>query len=111
MVIGGLIHASSLALVPLALSFWHLFGIATMAGRGGAISMPAASALAVGEGRTFGMGSTMAIFSMAFSLGMVLGPLSSGLVADLWNLKAVFLVGSGATLLGTAFFAVYGRSF
>jgi len=110
-VIGSLLNASSLALVPLALNFWHLLAIATMAGLGGAISMPAASALAVGEGRTFGMGSTMAIFSMAFSLGMVLGPLSSGLVADLWDLKAVFLVGSGATLLGTAFFAVYGRSF
>ncbi|MBW1739202.1 MAG: MFS transporter, partial [Deltaproteobacteria bacterium] len=71
---------------------------------GGAISIPAASALIVEEGRKFGMGSTMAVFGMVFSIGMAIGPLLGGVIADVINIRSVFYFGSGMGVLGTSFF-------
>jgi len=47
---GSLINLTYLALIPLANNFWQLLVICVLGGLGGAISMPAASALTVVEG-------------------------------------------------------------
>ena len=107
--VGGLINLTFLALIPLAHSFWQLLGLCAFGGLGGAVSMPAASALTVEEGRKFGMGSTMAIFSMAFSIGMAIGPLLSGVIADLANINSVFYFGAGVGLIGTSLFIWFTR--
>ena len=105
LVIGGnLISLVYLALVPLASTFWQLLWICALGGLGGAISLPAASALAVGEGRRFGMGRTMALFSMAFSIGIAAGPLLSGVIADFTNINSVFYFAAAMGLVGTTLF-------
>ncbi len=58
-IIGSVINFTSLALIPLTHNFWQLLGICALSGLSSAISMPAASALIVEEGRKFGMGSAM----------------------------------------------------
>ena len=73
-------------------------------GVGGAIALPAASALTVVEGRRFGMGSTIAVFAMAFSIGMVIGPLVGGVIADFANINSVFYFGAAIGLAGTTLF-------
>jgi len=73
-VLGSLIGFTYLALIPLAGNFGQLLGLCILGGLGGAISLPAASALMVDEGRKFGMGSTIAIITMAMSMGMAAGP-------------------------------------
>ncbi len=103
-VIGGIVNLTYLALIPLGSDFWQLLGICVIGGIGGAISIPALSALSVEEGRRFGMGSTMAILAVAFSIGMAVGPLLSGLIADLANIDSVFYFGAGMGLLGTILF-------
>jgi len=60
--IGGFTNLTYLVLIPLGGNFWQLLAICALGGLGGAISMPAASALIVEEGRKFGMGSAIAIF-------------------------------------------------
>jgi len=103
-VVGSLTNFTYLALIPLGGNFWQLLGICALGGVGGAISMPAASALTVVEGRRFGMGSTIAVFAMAFSIGMVIGPLVGGVIADFANINSVFYFGAAIGLAGTTLF-------
>ena len=101
---GSLINIAYLALIPQASNFWQLLAICALGGLGGAIAMPAASALTVEEGRKFGMGSIMAIFVMAFSIGFFTGPLLGGVIADYISINSVFYFGSIVGLIGTGLF-------
>ncbi len=108
-VAGSLLNLAYLALVPLTDSFWQLLAICILGGLGGAISLPAASALTVEEGRKFGMGSTIAIFSMAFSIGMTIGPLLAGMIADFADINSVFYFAAAMGLTGTSLFIWFTR--
>ena len=103
-IVGSLINLTYLALIPLGGNFWQLLGICALGGVGGAIALPAASALTVVEGRRFGMGSTIAVFAMAFSIGMVIGPLVGGAIVDFVNINSVFYFGAAIGLIGTILF-------
>jgi len=103
-VLGSLISFSFLALVPLLHNFWQLLGLCAFGALGGAISMPAASALTVNEGRKFGMGTTMAMFAMAMSIGMAIGPILGGVIADYLDVNSVFYFGAAMGLVGTSLF-------
>jgi len=108
-VIGGLTNLAFLALIPLGSNFWQLLGICALGSLGGAISIPAASALVVEEGKKFGMGSTMTTFGMAFSIGMAVGPLLSGAIADSVNVHSIFYFGASMVLIGTSLFIWFTR--
>lgn len=108
-IIGGLANLTYLALIPVAGNFWQLLGICALGGVAGAISIPALSALTVEEGRRFGMGSAMAMFAMAFGIGMAVGPLLSGVLADYVSINSVFYFGAFAGLIGTALFIWFTR--
>jgi len=104
-IIGNLIYLITLALIPLAHTFWQQLWLCFPRAIGGAISIPAATALTVEEGRKFGMGSTIAMLMMAMSIGMVLGPTLSGVIADSVDINAVFYFGAVVGLIGTGLFA------
>jgi len=103
-ILGSLVNLTYLVLIPLAGNFWQLLGLSILGGLGGAISLPAASALMVDEGRKFGMGSTIAIITMAMSIGMAAGPLLGGVVADFVNINSVFYFAAAMGLAGTSLF-------
>jgi MFS family permease len=88
--IGTIPYSLAVMLFPFATGFSQVLCINLILGVFGAMSMPAASAIIVGEGKNFGMGSTMAVFNVSMSLGLGCGPLVSGLIHDLTGLKAVF---------------------
>ncbi len=106
---GSVINLIFLALIPLADNFWQLLGLCALSGFGGAVSMPAASALTIEEGRKFGMGSTIAIFTMAMSIGMAIGPLVGGVIVDFLNIDSVFYFAAGVGLIGASLFAWFSR--
>jgi len=106
---GSVINLISLALIPLADNFRQLLGLCALGGFGGAVSMPAASALTIEEGRKFGMGSTIAIFTMAMSIGMAVGPLVGGAIVDFLNIDSVFYFAAGVGLIGASLFAWFSR--
>ncbi len=107
--IGGLASSVLLALLPLAGSFTGLFLICLLLALGGGISLPSASALVVQEGRIIGMGVAMSLLGMAFSLGMTVGPLTAGLIADTLSIEETFLFACLLSLMGTASFSLLVR--
>ncbi len=108
-VLGNIFFLAGLAAIPLAHNFWQLLALGLVQGFGGAISIPAATALTVEEGRKYGMGSTMAVFVMAMSMGMTIGPILSGVVADYINVSSVFYFGATIGLIGTGLFIWFTR--
>jgi len=108
-IIGNLIYLITLVLIPLADTFWQQLWLCFPRAIGGAISMPAATALTVEEGRKFGMGSTMSILMMAMGIGMAVGPPLSGVIADSVSINAVFYFGGIVGLIGTGLFAWFTR--
>jgi MFS family permease len=108
-IFGSLTYLITLALIPLANTFWHLVWLFAPRAIADAISMSAATALTIEEGRKFGMGSTISILMMAMGIGMAIGPPVSGIIADLVSVDAVFYFASAAGLIGTALFAWFTR--
>jgi len=103
-IIGSLFFALSLALIPLTSTFGQLVVVLLLQGISNAISMPAATALTVEEGRRFGMGSTMGAFMMAMSFGIAVGPVISGGIHDWLNINWVFYFGTIMTVIGAILF-------
>jgi len=108
-VCGCLVSSVFLMVVPLGHSFGLLLALAVLGSVGNAIAVPAASALAVEEGRKYGMGSSIALFSMALSIGMVVGPIVGGAITDFAGINSAFYFGAVITLVGAGLFTWFSR--
>ena len=108
-IIGSSIGGIALGLVPLAQNFTVMFLLGSVIGIGGAIGMPAATAINVKVGKNAGMGATMGLFNTAMSIGMIAAPMISGIVMDIFGLQSVFYVSGSLILLGTAVFCYFIR--
>jgi DHA1 family multidrug resistance protein-like MFS transporter len=91
-------------LLPLPGSFSGLMTLCVLEGVAAGLALPALTALAVSHGRRLGagMGVTMGSFGMAMSLGVSVGPLGAGLLADWLGIGSIFYLAGGATIIGAA---------
>ena len=106
-IIGALLAALPLLTLPIAKNFWTFLLLTLFMGFGGAISMPAASAINIKIGKNYGMGTTTGLFSMAMSFGMIIAPIFSGIIMDSLGIKYVFYFGGLITLLGIGTFYLF----
>ncbi|KPL02510.1 MAG: hypothetical protein AMJ90_05660 [candidate division Zixibacteria bacterium SM23_73_2] len=101
LLLGSGISALMLFLIPLTDTFLKLFLVALALGIGGGICMPAGTAMAAIVGkRKSGMGSTMGIYSMAMSAGLIFGPLTGGIIQGFWGVNLVFILGGLISIFG-----------
>ncbi|MCX8043405.1 MAG: MFS transporter [Desulfobacterota bacterium] len=100
MINGTLVYAVCVILLPLTPNFFLLLGTNLLLGALGAVPLPAASAAIIEEGKKYGMGSVMALFNIAMSLGLGTGPLVSGLIHDVFGLSRVFYCAAGIGACG-----------
>jgi len=105
-ILGSILYLSIVPLIPYTLNFTQILTLNIILGLFGALSLPAASALIIVEGKHYGMGSTMAIFNVAMSVGLGIGPLASGVVLDIWGLSGVFYFCTILGFLGTGIVAL-----
>ena len=89
--IGCLIVSCVICLVPLVGSFWWLLFLFIILGMGEAIIWPVLGALATQDGRYYGQGTMMGVFSLAMSAGIFLGAIGAGISMDLLGLKWSFI--------------------
>ena len=108
-VLGSLLAVLSLFLMPLANSFSELFFACFVLGVSAAVGVPAATAIITKVGQGVGMGASMGLFDTAMSVGMLAGPLASGVVMDVLDVKAVFYLASIVSLLGIVVFYSFIR--
>ncbi|MFA4911004.1 MAG: MFS transporter [Desulfobacteria bacterium] len=109
-VVGGVMASLAISLIPYASDFAHLLVLNMAMGIAGAVSLPAATALAVEEGRNMGMGAVMGVFDMAMSLGLAGGPLLGGLFMDFLGIEYIFLFGGFAGFVATGLFVWFVKS-
>ena len=109
--LGGVISAAGMWSFTLAHTFWEVMLARLIFGAGSALVMPSISSLAAIEGREFGVGTTMSVMESSMSLGMMVGPLVSGVLADALSLAPIFWVGSAISLFGVGVFWVLQRGY
>jgi MFS family permease len=101
----NLLYFAGIVLIPYTATFPQILTVNILLGIFGAFSLPAASALTVVKGRTYGMGSAMAVFNVAMSLGLGCGPILCGLVFDSLGMHAVFYFCMVQGIIGTFVFS------
>jgi len=109
LIMGSLLDFVFMAITPLTSTFLHLLGLIIIRSIGSSISGPAESALSVEEGRRFGMGSTITALMFAASIGMGIGPILSGVFADLGGIQSALYFTGGIGILGIILFSWYSR--
>jgi MFS family permease len=92
LLIGCLVICAVMCLVPLADSFWWLLVLFVLLGMGEAIIWPTLGAFATEEGRQYGQGTMMGVFSLAMSVGVFCGSLGAGFTMDLLGLRWSFFI-------------------
>jgi MFS family permease len=108
-VLAGLFLIAGLSLVPASLNFWMLFVFGLMFSIGDSGIFPATSAIAVEDGRRFGMGAAMGLWNMAMGAGMSVGPIMAGLVADSLGMDFAFYFTAAFMLVCTGLFSLLTR--
>ncbi len=89
---GCLVISVVICLVPLAQGFWWLLFLFVVLGLGEAIIWPVLGALATQEGRRYGQGTMMGIYSLAMSSGVFLGAIVAGISMDQFGLRWAFVI-------------------
>jgi len=102
--LGLALSGASKGMLPLPGDFQGLLFLCVTEGVAAGLALPALTALAVSHGRRVGagMGVTMGSFGMAMSLGVFVGPLAAGLLADWLGMAYAFYLAGSATVLGAA---------
>lgn len=98
---GSLVVIAATTAIPLVENFPALILLFVVIGSGEALVWPTLGALATEEGREYGHGAMMGVFSMAMSVGILAGSLTSGIAADLLGLKYAFPIIAGVLLVLT----------
>lgn len=96
---GCLTISLTMFIIPLSASFGQLLTLFVVLGIGEALIWPVLGALATEEGRRYGHGTIMGVFSLAMSCGIFLGSLISGWVMDFIGLSWAFTTIGLAVLL------------
>jgi len=103
-IVGSVIATLPLFFVPQMKGFVKLFILGGFVGLGSAVAMPSASAISVVVGQRIGMGATMGLFTSAMSVGMIVAPILSGIVMDMFGIGSVFYVSGTLSAVGVFFF-------
>jgi DHA1 family multidrug resistance protein-like MFS transporter len=90
LIVGGLISSVGYFFMIGSRSSVDLFAIRLVVSAGGALSLPAITAMIAEEGKELGVGSTVGVFNTAMSLGQIVGPVFTGFLLDSYGMGAVF---------------------
>ncbi len=96
--------ASGLAVLgmPFIEGFMMILILNILMGAANGLSLPGGLVITGQLGRTMGMASLMSITDAAWSLGMIVSPILSGIILDIFGISYIFIIGSLLILTGGA---------
>ena len=106
---GTALIAATLLVIPSLSGFPALLLAALAIGIGGGVSLPAVTAIVTIAGRTVGQGAAMGASNTAMGIGMIVSPLLSGLVMDLYGIPEVFYLSGLVCIVALPFFVLLAR--
>ncbi|MBU1344887.1 MAG: MFS transporter [Proteobacteria bacterium] len=86
--------------MPFVDGFMMILLLNIFMGMANGISLPGGLVITGLLGRTMGMASLMSITDAAWSLGMIVSPILSGIILDVFGLSYIFIIGSLLILTG-----------
>jgi len=92
--------------IPWLRSYTPLLVLFMAMGACESMAIPSVTAIAVEKGRSMGMGSVMAVFNMAMSLGLVIGSIAGGVIESSLGIVPVFRIAAGLGLAGLIVFNI-----
>lgn len=108
--LSGGASAVLMLLIPFAHTFMELLVLGLLIGVTWAVIMPAVTALAAAHGRESGMASVLSTVNMGFSIGMIVGPITSGFIQETFDLPSVFYFGGSTAVGGVLIFYLLVRN-
>ena len=108
---GAILQIIFLILIPRGYIYWQLLALLLFGGVAAGIAIAPLTALYTKEGRTHGMGTAMSLETMAMAIGMGIGPIIGGIVADVVNIASVFYLSAGVQLIGMSLFFMFTRGY
>ncbi len=96
--------------IPLAGTFFTILLLNIVMGIANGTAMPGGYVIAGRLGQRHGMGSVMGLADSSWSLGMVISPILSGCILDIFGVKSVFYLAGGLILSGTVGAALLFRT-
>jgi len=107
---GGIFMVIAMILIPLSHTLLLLYFAICLTGLAGGFISPAVSALTVNEGRfQNAMGTVMGIVLMGQSVGIMIGPIAAGAIADHLGISIAFFSGALVALVALFFFLLVGE--
>jgi len=106
---GGLVGAVGYFYMVQTGTIVEIFVARMIVSIGGALSLPAVTAIMAEEGRELGSGSTVGVFNTAMSIGQIVGPVFSGYLLDVYGMGSVFYFSGVISVLSVVAFWVISR--
>lgn len=91
---GMYLSAAAVLGMPMVEGFLMILGLNILMGLSNGLIFPGSAVITGRLGRSMGMASMMSVIEAAWSLGMIISPIMSGLIFDIWGVDYVFTVGS-----------------
>lgn len=109
LIAGGLIASVGYVYMVYTSTLTQIFTARMIVSIGGALSLPAVTAIIAEEGREFGSGSTVGVFNTAMSIGQIIGPVFSGLLLDFYGMGSVFYFSGLISFISVIAFWILSR--
>lgn len=100
-IVGMFICAVSVFGMPFFAGFLPLLAFNVLMGFSNGFILPGSLTITGHLGRTMGMASLMSAADAAWSMGMIVSPILSGVVMDVWGITHVFTVGAMMIFVGS----------
>lgn len=110
LIAGGLVGAVGYLYMVQTGTIVEIFAARMIVSIGGALSLPAVTAIIAQEGRELGSGSTVGVFNTAMSIGQIIGPVFSGYLLDTYGMGSVFYFSGFISALSVLLFWVISRN-
>jgi len=110
-ILGTLASGVTVLGMPFVEGFLMILLLNVLMGMANGVALPGGLVITGKLGRTMGMASLMSLTDAAWSLGMIVSPILSGIILDMFGLSHVFVIGSLLITAGGIVVAFFLRDY